>query len=422
MEPAALDVAIAAVNFTLAAIFAGILGVWVYFLTYMTKSFRLAPRMDDYHYYPLAPANGGSDSKPKVSVILPARNEEKYIARCLDTLLAQDYPNFEVIAINDNSTDRTGEIIQSYAVRDRRIVYVSTPAKPEGWAGKNWACHQGYKKASGEYLFFTDADTEHAPDVMSLAVGRMLSEGLDALTAIPRLLCNDFWTKVTLPALSTFLHTRFSPLRVNDPKHKTGYFFGSFFVITKKTYEAVGTHEGVRQELVEDGALGNKVKAAGFRMKMVRGEKHVEAIWARDFTTLWHGLRRLVIPLYRQDHTGAHLIAVAVFFIMFAPFLFLGYTVPAFFALAANSGGLGGLSATILLGVHVATILMLLATTAVQSKLGVMQSPAYALGSPLSGALIYLGFASAIVDARKKGAVSWRDRQYTVSEKQNFLH
>jgi hypothetical protein len=105
---------------------------------------------------------------------------------------------------------------------------------------------------------------------------------------------------------------------------------------------------------------------------------------------------------------------------MFAPFLFLAYTVPAF-ALAA-SGGLAGLSATVLAGVHATTILMLLVTTAVQSKHGVMQSPAYALGSPLSGALIYLGFASAIVDARKKGAVSWRGRQYTVSEKQDFLH
>jgi cellulose synthase/poly-beta-1,6-N-acetylglucosamine synthase-like glycosyltransferase len=257
MEPAALDAAIAAVNFALAAILAGVFGVWAYFLAYMAKSFNLAPRMEDFL---LAPAAG----RPKVSVILPARNEEKYIARCLDTLLAQDYSNFEVIAINDNSTDRTGEIIQSYAARDSRIVYVSTPAKPEGWAGKNWACHQGYKKASGEYLFFTDADTEHAPNVMSLAVGHMLSESLDALTAIPRLLCNDFWTKVTLPGLSTFLHTRFSPLRVNDPKQKTGYFFGSFFVITKKTYEAVGTHEGVRQELVEDGALGSKVRPPAF--------------------------------------------------------------------------------------------------------------------------------------------------------------
>lgn len=416
MEPA-LDAVVAAINFLLAAIFAGIFGIWAYFLAYMAKSFRLAPKIDDFHLMP------AGSRLPKVSVILPARNEEKYIASCLDTLIAQDYPNFEVIAINDSSTDKTGEIIQSYAARDSRIIYVTTPAKPEGWAGKNWACHQGYKRASGEYLFFTDADTEHASNIMSLAIGHMLSEGLDALTAIPRLICNDFWTKITLPALSTFLHTRFSPLRVNDSKLKTGYFFGSFFVITKRTYEAVGTHKGVRQELVEDGALGSKVKAAGFHMKMVRGEKHVEAIWARDFKTLWHGLRRLVIPLYHQDPLGANLIAIAVFFIMFAPFLFLPYTASMFvLTIGTASVRLAGLSATILLGIHVATVMMLLATTAVQSKLGVMQNPVYALGSPLSGALIYLGFASAIVDARKKGAVSWRDRQYTVSEKQDFLH
>lgn len=411
MEPA-LDVAVAAVNFALAAIMAGVFGVWAYFLAYMTKSFREAPKIESFD-------RSEARRQPKVSVILPARNEEPYIARCLDSLLAQDYPNFEIIAVNDGSTDRTGEIMREYASRDKRLVYVDNLPKPEGWAGKNWACHQGYQRAGGEYLFFTDADTVHSPSAMSLAVGHMVAQNLDALTAVPKLLCNDFWTRVTLPGLSTFLHTRFSPLRVNDPKKKTGYFFGSFFVITRKTYEAVGTHEGVRQELVEDGALGAKVKEAGFRMKMVRGEEQVDAVWARDLGTLWHGLRRLVIPLYHQDRAGAHMIAAAVFFIMLAPFLFLGYSVP---ALALFGGGLARLSALVLMGVELSTIAILMGATAVQSKLGVFQSPAYALGAPIGGALIYFGFASAIVDARKKDAVSWRGRSYTIREKQSFMH
>ena len=415
MELAVPDAIISAVNFALTAVLTGIFGVWLYFMAYMAKSFRTAPRIEVH----CGQIKGVK--KPKVSVILPARNEEKFIGLCLDTLLAQDYPNFEVIAIDDDSTDMTGEIIQSYATKDRRIVYVSTPRKPDGWAGKNWACHQGYKKASGEFLFFTDADTKHAPNIISLAIGHMLAETLEALTAIPHLLCNDFWTKITLPVLSTFLYTRFSPLRVNDPKKKTGYFFGSFFVITRKTYEAVGTHEGVRHELVEDGALGSKVKAGGYRMKMVRGEKHVEAIWARDLPTLWHGLRRLVIPLYHQDPTGAHLMATAVFFIVVAPFVFLTYTIPGFLVFE-SAGGLAGLSSTVLLALQIITILLLVASTSVQSKLGVIQSPLYAFGSPLSGVLIYLAFASAIVDASKKDAVRWRGRKYTISEKQNFLH
>jgi glycosyltransferase involved in cell wall biosynthesis len=399
-----MELAFMVANLVIAAIMAGILGVWIYFLSYMAKSFRLAPRLESFD-------RAGTTRFPKVSVILPARNEERYIARCLDSLLAQDYSNFEIIAINDSSVDRTGEIIKEYARRDSRILYVNAPAKPEGWAGKNWACHQGYLRASGEVLLFTDADTEHSPSAMSLAVGQLVSQNLDALTAVPRLICNDFWTKITLPALATFLHTRFSPLRVNDPNTKTGYFFGSFFAITKSTYEAVGTHEGVKEELVEDGALGRKVKEGRFKLRMVRGESQIEAVWARDLPTLWHGLRRLMISIYYQNRSGAYMMAAAVFFILFAPFAFLPYLPFATFA--------DNISFQILLGLQLATIALMIATTAIQCRLGVFENPAYALASPLSGALISFGFLSAIADAKKKGAVSWRDRQYTVNESQH---
>lgn len=399
-----MELAFTVANLLLAAIMAGVLGVWIYFLAYMTKSFRQAPTLESYD-------STGSTRLPKVSVILPARNEERYISRCLDSLLAQDYSDFEIIAINDSSTDKTGEIMKEYAARDSRVVHINAPAKPEGWAGKNWACHQGYKRASGEVLLFTDADTEHSKSAMSMAVGQVVSQNLDALTAVPRLVCNDFWTKITLPALATFLHTRFSPLRVNDPNTKTGYFFGSFFVITRSTYEAVGTHEGVRQELVEDGALGGKVKEGKFRLKMVRGERQIEAVWARDLPTLWHGLRRLMIPLYYQNRSGAHMMAAAVFFILFAPFALLPYLPAA--ALAEN------LSFQILTGIQLVTVALIIIATAVQCRLGVFESPAYALASPLSGAIVSFGFLSAIADARKKGAVRWRDRQYTVNESQH---
>ena len=399
-----MELAFTVANLVIAAIMAGVLGVWAYFLAYMSKSFRQAPTLESFD-------RAGVTRFPMVSVILPARNEERYIARCLDSLLAQDYSNFEIIAINDSSTDKTGEIMKEYAARDPRVVHVDAPAKPEGWAGKNWACHQAYLRAKGEVLLFTDADTEHSSSAMSLALGQLVSQNLDALTAVPKLICNDFWTKITLPALATFLHTRFSPLRVNDPNTKTGYFFGSFFAITRNTYEAVGTHEGVRHELVEDGALGGKVKEAKFRLKMVRGERQIEAVWARDLQTLWHGLRRLMIPLYYQNRSGACMMAAAVFFILFAPFAFIPYLPVA--ALAGN------VSFQILLGVQLATIALVIATTAVQCRLGVFESPAYALASPLSGAIISLGFLLAIADASKKGAVSWRGRQYTVSESQH---
>ena len=138
--------------------------------------------------------------------------------------------------------------------------------------GKNWACVEGYKKSTGELLLFTDSDTKHSSNVLSLAVSHLLSSNLDALTAIPKMICLDFWTKITLPMISTFLHTRFSALRVNDPSKKTGYFFGSFFIIKKSVYDSVGTHEGVKEEIIEDGALGKKVKESGYKIKMVRAE------------------------------------------------------------------------------------------------------------------------------------------------------
>jgi chlorobactene glucosyltransferase len=399
-----MEHALTIANLVLAVIMAGIFGVWMYFLMYMTKSFWQSPMLDSFDRTKVS-------RSPKVSVILPARNERCYIARCLDSLLGQDYPNFEIIAINDSSTDGTGKIMKAYAANDLRVLHIDASPKPEGWTGKNWACYQGFLQARGELLMFTDADSEHLPSTMSLAVGHLISENLEALTAVPRLICNDFWTKMTLPVLATFLHTRFSPIRVNDPNSKTGYFFGSFFIITRNTYEAIGTHEGVKDELVEDGALGSKVKASKFRMKMVRGEFHIDAVWARDLPTLWQGLRRFMIPVYYQDKVDAYMMAMAVFFILFAPFASLPYLILASFA--------GNISFQILFGLQISAIALIIVTTAVQCRLAIFESPLYAFTAPLSGALISLSFMSAIADAKKKGAVSWRDRKYVISKTQN---
>jgi chlorobactene glucosyltransferase len=399
-----MELALTITNLVLAAIMAGIFSVWLYFLIYMIKSFRQSPMLQSF--------DRTSVSRfPKVSVILPARNEGHYIARCLDSLLGQDYPNFEIIAINDSSADETGEIMKSYAANDLRVVHIDASPKPEGWTGKNWACYQGFLRAQGELLMFTDADSKHLPTTMSLAVGHLLSENLEALTAVPRLICNDFWTKMTLPVLAIFLHTRFSPIRVNNPNNKAGYFFGSFFIITRSAYETIGTHKGVKEELVEDGALGGKVKASKFRMKMVRGESYIDAIWARDLQTLWQGLRRLIIPLYYQDKLNAHMMAIAVFFILFAPFVSLPYLSVASFV--------GNNSFQILFGLQMSSIALIMVTTAMQCMLTLFESPIYAFAAPLSGGLISLSFLSAIADAKKKGAVSWRDRKYIINKTQN---
>ena len=117
---------------------------------------------------------------------------------------------------------------------------INAEPKPEEWIGKNWACYQGYLNSTGEIFLFTDADTVHSTSTMSLAVTSLVKQNLDALTAVPRLLSEHIWIKMTLPLLWTLSYAKYSALRANNPNSKIGYFFGSFFIITRKTYEAVG--------------------------------------------------------------------------------------------------------------------------------------------------------------------------------------
>ena len=369
--------------------------------------------------------NSGHNGYPKVSVILPARNEEKYIAKCLDSLINQSYPNFEIVAINDSSSDRTGEIIQRYHTLNSKLV-VAINAEPkseegQGWTGKNLACYQGYLNSTGEILLFTDADTVHSHSSMSLAVTYLIKQNLDALTAIPKILSEDnIWIKTVLPLLWTLSYVKYSALRANNPKSKIGYFFGSFFIITRRTYEAVGTHKAVKTEIVEDGALGRKVKEEKFKLRVVRGEKYIEAIWARDFNTLWHGLRRLMIPLYQRERINALLMTVSSFLLLLLPLIVLPFFM--FFSIGIHSfmdGYYHYYSARVydfLLLVDMTTITILFLTSVIQSKYTLFQNSMYALGSPLAGVIIFFAFISSILDASKKNAVDWKDRQYTIKE------
>lgn len=150
-------------NILLGVIMTAILGTWVYLLLYSIKSYRRSPVLTEAVQKRL-------DVFPKVSVMVPALNEEQYIAKCLDSLVEQDYPNFEIIAINDSSTDRTGQIMDQYSKNDHRLVVIDADHAPEGWVGKNWACYQGYLRSSGDILLFTDADTVHSSQLMTRAI------------------------------------------------------------------------------------------------------------------------------------------------------------------------------------------------------------------------------------------------------------
>ena len=386
-------------NYSLTAILIGICGAWVFLLKSMLTSFKMTPYLDDFQ--------SSNHDNPKVSIILPARNEEEFLSKCLDTLIDQNYPNYEIIVIDDSSEDSTWKIISEYAKQSTKVIPVSARPKPEGWMGKNWACMEGYKKATGELLLFTDADTKHSKNVISLAVSHLLTFNLDALTVIPKMVSLDWWTKITLPMISTFLHTRFSAVRVNDPTKKTGYFFGSFFIITKKTYDSVGTHEGVKQEIIEDGALGKKVKDSGHKMKMVRGDHLVDAIWARDKSTLWNALKRLMIPLYLQSPGIAVGIFFAVLFLLFMPFPILAYSGIVGFDTLSNS--------LVLVSSLIASILIYVGAIT-EVKKGLDLKLGHAVLGPIGSLVVVLGLLSGLFQAKKSSSVSWRGRNYSMKD------
>ena len=394
-----MNLALDIFNYIFVAILIGVSATWIFLIKSMFRTFQETPFLDKF--------KKKMHEKPKVSIILPARNEEKFIGGCLDSLVNQDYIDYEIMAINDSSDDSTGTIIKKYAKKFPKLIYVDAKPKPEGWVGKNWACIEGYKKATGDLLLFTDSDTKHATSVISLAVSHLLSLELDALTVIPKMLCLDSITKITLPIISVFLHTRFSALRVNDTSKNTGYFFGSFFIIKRSTYDSVGTHEGVKKELIEDGALGKKVKESGFKMRMVDGRHLVDAVWARDFFTLWNALKRLMIPLYLQNAKTAVGISFAVLFLLFMPFPLLAYSA-IFLNIETSSSVLFVIAAIASVLVYTGGIL--------DAAKGVGSGIKYSLFAPIGCFIVVCGFFAGLIQATSKHAVSWRGRTYYMKD------
>ena len=270
---------------------------------------------------------------PFVSVIVPARNEQDNIERCILSLLAQNYPNFEVIVIDDNSTDDTlkimTEIERTIAPANNRLKIISLNHKPDNWTGKTWASQQGYLQSSGRILLFTDADTYYNnKDTILLTISYMQKENLDVLTGIPSAeALRDFWSKIIIP-LWDLVNILFGvkTAHVNNPKSKVAYLMGSFILIQKTVFEKVGTFQSVRKDIQEDKALGRRIKEAGFNMRIVRLNGMMSARWSRDLHTLWHGIGRTLAPIAITNRVKVIINLLFIFFISALPFMILPYT------------------------------------------------------------------------------------------------
>jgi chlorobactene glucosyltransferase len=208
---------------------------------------------------------------PKVSTVVPARNEERNIGRCANGLVRQDYPHLEMVFVDDDSGDATPDILAGFARGDERIKVVQTGGKPEGWNGKQWACHCGAMAATGEWLCFMDADTYAEPRLLSRTLAFALANDIDMLTLQPWYEMRGLWERIVLPVSLTPLLVLYPPERINDPDDELAIANGQFILMRRDVYRAIDGHAGVRDRMMDDFPLAENVKGAGYRLCMVDG-------------------------------------------------------------------------------------------------------------------------------------------------------
>jgi chlorobactene glucosyltransferase len=275
----------------------------------------------------LEPVNHDLDDPPMVSICVPARNEERGIRACLQSLLKQDYPQFEVIVVNDHSTDSTGNLIHGLANSDSRLTALEGEALPDGWLGKPFALYQAFHKAKGDILLFTDADPVFEPHALRTAVSTMQERDLDALTLMPKAEFGSFWERAVQPTIFGFIAslTRFK--NVNDPDHKSAMGFGAFLMFKRSAYEAIGGHEGGRADVLEDVLIAKRLKKAGFKLLVADAKRLFSIRMYYGFIEIWTGWRKnMFLAMKRSVPRALYHVFMVLAFVL-TPYLVLGWNI-----------------------------------------------------------------------------------------------
>jgi cellulose synthase/poly-beta-1,6-N-acetylglucosamine synthase-like glycosyltransferase len=234
------------------------------------------------------------DHDPALSIILAARNEERSVNESVESMLAQDYPGMlEVIAVNDRSTDRTGEVLEELAAKHPGRLRVSNvESLPEGWLGKTHALYTGAVQARGEWLLFTDADVVFSEDSTEKAVRYATSNGLDHLTLPPEIVCKSVLLRSFVATFTLIFEMTQRPWRVGDPQAQEYVGVGAFNLIRKDAYEKVGTHRAIRMRPDDDMKLGKLVKGYGFRQGVAYGVGLLSVEWHQTLPDAVRGLSK----------------------------------------------------------------------------------------------------------------------------------
>jgi len=254
----------------------GLAATWVYHTVAARRGVSQIADLTQPEY-----AVGEATKLPRVSIIVPARNEAAMIENAMHSLLTIDYPDYEVIAVDDRSEDATGAILDRLKAEcGSRLVVVHVRELPPGWLGKTHAMWSAARAATGEWILFSDADVVHAPEALRRAVHYAVQEQADHMVLLPTMLMESAGERMMIPFFQTMFIFAFRPWKVRDPKARDSIGVGAFNLIRRAAYEKIGTYESMRLSVVDDMRLGEKVKQAGLASRVAFGEGMVTVRWA----------------------------------------------------------------------------------------------------------------------------------------------
>lgn len=261
---------------------------------------------------------------PLVSVLIPARNEENNIKKCLTSLLKSDYPHLEIIVLDDNSKDKTYEIVRHLVIREKKLKVIKGKKLLPGWTGKNWSCHQLAQEARGEWFLFTDADTIHRPQSISVALASAQKSQSVFVTCIPGLVTKTWAEKLYMPIIH-FAFLALVPFKlINYSKDsRLSFGIGPFLLVERNSYFSCGGHESIKSKIVDDIALAKKIKENKGKISVIDGTKIMNVRFYTSFKEVWKGFSK---NCYEAIGGSPHYLVgifLACYFLFIYPYLAL---------------------------------------------------------------------------------------------------
>ncbi|MES0342137.1 MAG: glycosyltransferase, partial [Candidatus Humimicrobiaceae bacterium] len=263
---------------------------------------------------------------PLVSVLVPARNEEKNIGRCLRSLSKQDYHNIEILVLDDNSSDDTARIVEKLSEKDKRIRLVRGRSLSRGWKGKSYACHQLSREASGEYYVFTDADTLHFPNSISSSLRALLSGRLDALSVFPKQIMVSVHERMVVIFINLAV-LALMPLglirKTRSPKISIAN--GQFMLFKRSVYRSIGGHRSIKNDIVEDVAISKQVKKCGYRFMVFDGRSAIYCRMYDGFKGVVRGFSKFIFAAMNYSVIKLGVVVSFIMLLFLVPLLLLPF-------------------------------------------------------------------------------------------------